>query len=75
MIRNLRDNHSEPWVQTSDSIEHETDKGIERTVEIPPQPSNEGPRKTNSTALCPPGTRLMSMSVVGLSTCKTTTRM
>ena len=40
MIRNLRDNHSEPWVQTSDSIEHETDKEIERTVEIPPQPSN-----------------------------------
>ena len=47
MIRNLRDNHSEPWVQTSDSIEHETDKGNERTVEIQPQPNNGGARKAS----------------------------
>ena len=72
MIGNLIDNHSEPWVQTSDSIEHETDKAIERTVEIPQQPSNGGPKKAKSTALCPTGTRLMPISVVGLSTCKTT---
>ena len=40
-LRTLRDNHSEPPVQTSDSSELETDKGIESiigneiTAEIP----------------------------------------
>ena len=52
-----------------------TIKGVERTVEIPQQPSNGGPKRVNSTALCPTVTRLMSMSAVGQSTCKSETRM
>ena len=60
MYRHLRDNHSEPSVQTFAS-EIETNKGtkrtvtikgIERTVEIPQQPSDGGPKRVNSTALC-----------------------
>ena len=42
MYRHLRDNHSETTVLNSDTKEIETDKGVERTVEIPQQPSNEG---------------------------------
>ena len=81
MNRHLRDKHSEPSVQTSDSSELETYKGIEsikgigRNVEIPQQSSNGGPRKTNSTAIYLTVKRLMSMSAVGLSRYKTATRM
>ena len=83
MNRHLRDDHSEPSVQTSDSSEvklikdlgTENIKGIERTVEIPQQPSIGGPRKANSIAFCPTVLRLMSMSVVRLSTCKIATHM
>ena len=77
MYRHLRDNHSETTVLTSDAIEIETDKGVERTVEIPSSPASRGggPEKSNLTTLCPTATRLMSMSAVGLSTCKTATRL
>ena len=50
-------------------------KRIERTAEIPSSPATGGPKRVNSTALCPTVTRLMSMSAVGQSTCKTVTRM
>ena len=89
MYRHLRDNHS-PSVQTSASSEIETKgnertvtkgtertvtKGIERTAEIPQQSSDGGSKRVNSTALCLTVARLMSVSAVGQSTCKTVPRM
>ena len=44
MYRHLRDNHSEPSVQTS-TCKIENIKGTERTVEIPQQPSDGGTKK------------------------------
>ena len=63
-----------PWSRPPILVKMELIMELKELQRSPSSAATGVRRKSNSTALCPTVTRLKSMSAVGLSTCKTATR-